>query len=176
MHSDVDLSDHVATLIWEIRYFDAAILTVPEDPESAEVEFKISKDINTMPEEVKDRFKALKVLTDRLHELDEEEDRAHRQIERKISEQETKLMSDAQKIEAKKADAAEAKKKSDEAVEKANADARVRERTAMEADKVKQQEKKMQAKQESDRIKAQQKDQANQLKAQQKQQKAQAHQ
>ena len=58
--------------------------TIPfKDPESAEVEFKISKDINAMPEEVKDRFKALKVLTDRLHELDEEEDRAYRQIERK---------------------------------------------------------------------------------------------
>jgi len=54
-----------------------------KDPESAEVEFKISKDINNMPEEVKDRFKALKVLTDRLHELDEEEDTAYRAIERK---------------------------------------------------------------------------------------------
>jgi len=54
-----------------------------KDPESAEVEFKISKDINAMPEEVKDRFKALKVLTDKLHELDEEEDKAYRAIERK---------------------------------------------------------------------------------------------
>ena len=54
-----------------------------KDPESAEVEFKLSKDINAMPDEVKDRFKALKVLTDRLHELDEEEDRAYRVIERK---------------------------------------------------------------------------------------------
>lgn len=36
-----------------------------------------------MPEEVKDRFKALKVLTDQLHELDEEEDIAYRAIERK---------------------------------------------------------------------------------------------
>ena len=34
------------------------------DPEQAEIELKISKDINQMPEEVKDRFKALKVLTD----------------------------------------------------------------------------------------------------------------
>jgi len=76
-----------------------------------------------------------------------------REIERKIADQETKLMSDAQKVESKKNDAAEAKKKSDEAVEKANADARVRERTAMEADKVKQQEKKLQAKNESDRMK-----------------------
>ena len=36
-----------------------------------------------MPEEVRDRFKALKVLTDRMQELDEEEDRAYRAIERK---------------------------------------------------------------------------------------------
>jgi len=54
-----------------------------KDPESAEMELKISKDINAMPEEVKDRFKALKVLTDQLHDLDEEEDVAYRAIERK---------------------------------------------------------------------------------------------
>lgn len=36
-----------------------------------------------MPEEVKDRFKALKVVTDQLHKLDEEEDIAYREIERK---------------------------------------------------------------------------------------------
>ncbi len=36
-----------------------------------------------MPDPVRDRFKALKVLTDQLHELDEEEDRAYREIERK---------------------------------------------------------------------------------------------
>lgn len=36
-----------------------------------------------MPEEVKERFKALKVLTDQLHKLDEEEDIAYRAIERK---------------------------------------------------------------------------------------------
>ena len=36
-----------------------------------------------MPAEVKDRFKALKCLTDQLHDLDEEEDRAYRAIERK---------------------------------------------------------------------------------------------
>lgn len=54
-----------------------------KDPESAEIELKISKDIMAMPEEVKDRFKALKVLTDQLHELDEEEDIAYRAIERK---------------------------------------------------------------------------------------------
>ena len=36
-----------------------------------------------MPEEVKDRFKAIKVLSDQLHALDEEEERAYRAIERK---------------------------------------------------------------------------------------------
>ena len=36
-----------------------------------------------MPEEVKDRFKALKVLTDELHKLDMDEDVAYRAIERK---------------------------------------------------------------------------------------------
>ena len=49
-----------------------------KDPETAEIELKISKDINAMPAEVKDRFKAIKVLTDQLHQLDEEEDIAYR--------------------------------------------------------------------------------------------------
>jgi len=56
---------------------------VPEDPDQAEVELKLCKDICNMPEEVKDRFKALKVLTDELHNLDTEEDVAYRAIERK---------------------------------------------------------------------------------------------
>ena len=43
----------------------------------------MSKDINAMPDEVKDRFKALKVLSDKLHALDDEEDLAYRAIERK---------------------------------------------------------------------------------------------
>jgi len=54
-----------------------------KDPETAEIELRLSKDIMAMPEEVKDRFKALKVLTDELHKLDEEEDIAYRAIERK---------------------------------------------------------------------------------------------
>lgn len=41
------------------------------------------RDINQMPDGVKDRFKALKVLTDQLHALDEEEEGAYRVIERK---------------------------------------------------------------------------------------------
>ena len=56
---------------------------VPEDPEQAEIELKLSKDICAMPEEVKDRFKALKVLTDSLHDLDQDEDIMYRAIERK---------------------------------------------------------------------------------------------
>ena len=35
-----------------------------KDPESAEIELKITKDIMAMPDPVRDRFKALKVLTD----------------------------------------------------------------------------------------------------------------
>jgi hypothetical protein len=35
-----------------------------EDPEQKEFELKMSKTIDTMPDEVKDRFKALKVLYD----------------------------------------------------------------------------------------------------------------
>jgi hypothetical protein len=35
-----------------------------KDPDMAELELKMSKDILAMPEEVRDRFKALKVLYD----------------------------------------------------------------------------------------------------------------
>ena len=35
-----------------------------KDPDQAELEYKMCKDINAMPEEVRDRFKALKVLYD----------------------------------------------------------------------------------------------------------------
>lgn len=34
------------------------------DPDQAELEHKMHNDINNMPEEVRDRFKALKVLYD----------------------------------------------------------------------------------------------------------------
>ena len=60
-----------------------AAAEVPEDPEQAEIELRLAKDICAMPEEVKDRFKALKVLTDKLHDLDQEEDIMYRAIERK---------------------------------------------------------------------------------------------
>ena len=43
-----------------------------EDPELKEFDLKISKTIENMPEEVKDRFKALKVLHDRGYALDDD--------------------------------------------------------------------------------------------------------
>jgi hypothetical protein len=54
-----------------------------KDPDQAELEYKICKDINAMPDEVKDRFKALKVLYDQVNELDEEEEKEYRQLELK---------------------------------------------------------------------------------------------
>jgi hypothetical protein len=39
-----------------------------EDPDQREFEFKISKTILAMPEEVQDRFKAIKVLQVRISE------------------------------------------------------------------------------------------------------------
>jgi hypothetical protein len=53
------------------------------DPEQAETELRMSKDINAMPEKVRDRFKALKVLHDQCTDLDEEEEKAFRAIELK---------------------------------------------------------------------------------------------
>jgi len=41
-----------------------------KDPDMAELELKMSKDINAMPEEVRDRFKAIKVLYDQVNEID----------------------------------------------------------------------------------------------------------
>jgi hypothetical protein len=38
----------------------------------------MSKDINAMPDEVKDRFKAIKVLYDQVNEIDLEEDEEYR--------------------------------------------------------------------------------------------------
>ena len=54
-----------------------------KDPESAELELKMVKDINAMPEEVKDRFKALLVLYQQVNVIDEEEDEEYRQLELK---------------------------------------------------------------------------------------------
>jgi len=54
-----------------------------KDPEQAELETKLSKDINAMPDEVKDRFKAIKVLYDEINDLNEDEEREHRLLELK---------------------------------------------------------------------------------------------
>ena len=51
------------------------------DPDQAELEFKMCKDINAMPEEVRDRFKALKVLYDQVNDMDEEEEKEYRALE-----------------------------------------------------------------------------------------------
>jgi hypothetical protein len=51
------------------------------DPDQAELEYKMCKDINAMPDEVKDRFKALKVLYDQVNDLDDEEEKEYRALE-----------------------------------------------------------------------------------------------
>lgn len=52
-----------------------------KDPDSAELELKMCKDINAMPEEVRDRFKAIKVLYDEVNEIDQEDDEEYRKLE-----------------------------------------------------------------------------------------------
>ena len=49
----------------------------------AELENKMNKDINNMPVEVKDRFKALKVLYDQANQIDHEEEKEYRLLELK---------------------------------------------------------------------------------------------
>lgn len=51
--------------------------------EAAEMSLKLCRDINQMPEEVKDRFKAMKVLNDMVNDVCEEEEREHRALELK---------------------------------------------------------------------------------------------
>jgi hypothetical protein len=51
------------------------------DPPQAEAELKISTDITKMPEEVMDRFKAIKVLYDMAGDLDEQEEKEYRALE-----------------------------------------------------------------------------------------------
>ena len=48
-----------------------------EDPEQKEFELKMSKLIEGMPGEVKDRFKVLKVQMDQVNAIDEEEDKEY---------------------------------------------------------------------------------------------------
>ena len=52
-----------------------------QDPEKMELDLKMSKIIEEMPEEVKDRFKALKVLYDQYNDMDEEEQAEYRKLE-----------------------------------------------------------------------------------------------
>ena len=52
-----------------------------KDPEQAELELKMSKDIMAMPEEVQARFKACMVLYDQVNQIDEEEDKEYRKLE-----------------------------------------------------------------------------------------------
>lgn len=54
---------------------------IPKDPEEAEMELKMCKDILNMPEEVQARFKALKVINDKLQAIEEAENAAHHTIE-----------------------------------------------------------------------------------------------
>lgn len=51
------------------------------EDEEAKAGYKLSKHINDMDAELKDRFKALKVLQDTVHDLDEEEQREMRKLE-----------------------------------------------------------------------------------------------
>lgn len=46
-----------------------------KDPEQAELEYKICTEINAMPEGVRDRFKALKVLQDEVNDIGDEQER-----------------------------------------------------------------------------------------------------
>ena len=49
--------------------------------EATNQEFKMSKTINNMDDELKDRFKALKMIQDDCHEIDEEEMKEMRKLE-----------------------------------------------------------------------------------------------
>ncbi len=52
-----------------------------KDPEQAELELKMSKDIMAMHQEVQPRFKACMVLYDQVNRIDEEEDLEYRKLE-----------------------------------------------------------------------------------------------
>lgn len=54
-----------------------------KDPEQAELELKMAKDIMNMPTEVQDRFKALLVLYDEANKITEEEEEEYRKLELK---------------------------------------------------------------------------------------------
>mgnify|MGYP000601156246 CR=1 FL=1 len=52
-----------------------------EDPDHMVLMGKISRTITMMPEEIRDRFKAIKVLYDECHELEEEREYELHQLE-----------------------------------------------------------------------------------------------
>ena len=54
-----------------------------KDPDQAELEFKIIRDINNMDPEVRDRFTAIKVLYDQCNDINDEEEKEHRELELK---------------------------------------------------------------------------------------------
>jgi hypothetical protein len=51
------------------------------EEEEAKAELEVSKHINQIDEELKDRFKALKVIQNQMHEFDEEEQKEVRKLE-----------------------------------------------------------------------------------------------
>lgn len=54
-----------------------------KDPEQAELELKMAKDIQNMPADVQDRFKALLVLYDEANKVNEQEEDEYRKLELK---------------------------------------------------------------------------------------------
>lgn len=61
--------------------------TTLDDPENKKFEMKLNKVIGDMPEEVRDRFKALRVIQDENNQLDEEDEENQRQLDLKYDEQ-----------------------------------------------------------------------------------------
>jgi hypothetical protein len=69
-----------------------------QDPEKMELDLKMSKIIDEMPEEVKDRFKALKVIYDEYNDMDEEEQAEYRKLELKYESKYAQIYSVRSKI------------------------------------------------------------------------------
>jgi hypothetical protein len=57
---------------------DTADIGRIEDPEQTQFDLKLSRTIDGMPADIKDRFKALKVLMDEVKVIDEEEETEYR--------------------------------------------------------------------------------------------------
>ena len=56
-------------------------LNTIDDPDKIEQIHKLSTAVNQMPEEITDRFKAMKVLYDECLEIDEEQQAEYRKVE-----------------------------------------------------------------------------------------------